>query len=70
MSRPEVRPTLDRTAVRTVSLHEGESDAVFWRERPARERLHTVEMIRREYHGWRDDDSPRLQRVCRVRECA
>ena len=63
---------LDRTVVKRVSLHEAESDAAYWRTRPAEERLECVETIRREYHDWpedpTDEDRPRLQRVCHVRE--
>lgn len=57
--------------VHKTHLRDTSSDARFWRSQPPHERLRTLEAIRREYHGWPtdasdDDDSPRLQRVCRV----
>ena len=62
---------MNRQAVKKVSLRHAGNDAPFWRSRPPQERLRTLESIRREYHGWPEDDAPhdhrpRLQRVCRV----
>lgn len=52
---------------RVVSLSEQGSDLDYWLTRPPEARVAAVEAIRREYHGWEDDDAePRLQRVCRV----
>lgn len=68
--RRQMDRKMDRTAVTKVSLHASGSDAAYWRTRPPEERLETVEIIRREYHGWPeapdDEDIPRLQRVYRV----
>ncbi len=63
--------SINRHAVRKVSLHEKSSDADFWRSRPPEERLQALESIRCEYHGWSENEAqndarPRLQRVCRV----
>ena len=67
----EKRPRMIARVVHKTRLHETGTDAAYWRSRPPQERLRTLEALRREYHGWpaeasRDDDSPRLQRVCRV----
>lgn len=54
---------------KTVSkarLGESRSDAAYWLSRPPAERLAAVEELRREYHRWRHDAEPRLQRVSLV----
>lgn len=38
----------------------------YWLGRPAAERVAMVESLRREFHGWRDEPEPRLERVYRV----
>jgi len=51
-----------------VDIDEQPSDAAYWRARPASERMEALEEIRKEYHQWRYDAEPRLQRVHRVAE--
>ena len=52
--------------VHKVPLAGANTDAVYWRRQPPVERLKALEEIRREYHTWRYDSEPRLQRVYRV----
>ena len=66
------RDKIDRQAVSVTKLDDQPSDAEYWRSRSPLERLATVEELRREYHEWPeetdDEDLPRLQRICRVRQ--
>jgi hypothetical protein len=41
-------------------------DAAYWRSLPYSERIAALEQIRTEYHTWKGDAKPGLQRVCRV----
>jgi hypothetical protein len=41
-------------------------DAVFWRSQTYEERLTALEEIRVEYHRWRYNVEPRLQRICKI----
>ena len=50
--------------VRKGSLKELSTDFAYWQQQPHEARLAALEEIRREYHGWKDDAEPRLQRVC------
>jgi len=52
--------------VRKVSLRQQPTDFAYWQTRPYEERLAALEEIRREYHGWRYDTEPRLQRLYQV----
>jgi predicted nucleic acid-binding protein len=54
--------------VSRVGLRDRRSDAAYWRSRPPEERLAALEEIRTEYHHWRHDAEPRLQRVHRIAE--
>ncbi len=49
-----------------ISIKEQVNDFIFWQARSYEERLSTVEQIRQEYHGWKDDTEQRLQRVYRI----
>ena len=49
-----------------VSLESQESDFAFWQSQPYAVRLATLEQIRREFHQWRGDAQPGLQRVYRI----
>ena len=46
-----------------VSLKDQPSDYAYWQTQSYETRLATVEEIRQEYYGWKDDTQPRLQRV-------
>lgn len=48
---------------RKVQLLDQATDFAFWQSRPPAARLAALEEIRCEYHGWRHDTQPRLQRV-------
>lgn len=49
---------------RKVNVKDQPTDFAYWQKQPYQARLAALEEIRREYHGWRDDDTqPRLQRV-------
>ncbi len=49
--------------VKISSLSESKSDFEFWQSQPYIVRLSTLEEIRAEYHGWRGNVQPRLQKV-------
>lgn len=55
-----------RKVVRKVALKKQLSDSAYWREQPYETRLAALEEIRREYHQWRYDTQPRLQRFLSV----
>jgi hypothetical protein len=48
-----------------VKLEEQESDYDYWQSQPYTVRLAALEQLRQEYHRWRYDAEPRLQRVYR-----
>lgn len=52
--------------VTKTSLHAAARDADYWRAQPPAERLRALEEIRREYHRWKYNAEPRLQRVLTV----
>jgi hypothetical protein len=51
---------------RKVSISEQPKDSVYWQTRSYEERLSALEEIRREYHRWKYNAEPRLQRVYSV----
>lgn len=46
-----------------VRLTAPKSDFAFWQAQPYQARLAALEKIRQEYHAWKYDVEPRLQRV-------
>jgi hypothetical protein len=46
-----------------VNIRSQKSDFAYWQTQPYQVRLAALEEIRREYHRWRYDAEPRLQRV-------
>lgn len=53
---------MKRVIVKT-SLHEKKKDRQFWLTKSYSERLTALEELRREYHQWKYNAEPRLQRV-------
>ncbi len=52
--------------VKIRRLGDPRDEAVFWRDRPAAERIGQVESLRAEYHAWKEGHAePGFQRVCR-----
>jgi hypothetical protein len=51
---------------RTVSLQDQPTDFAYWQSQPPAARLAALEAIRLEYHGWRHDAQPRLQKICTI----
>ena len=51
---------------RKVPLGRQPTDFAYWQARPYEERLAALEEIRQEYHRWRYDTEPRLQRLYQV----
>ncbi len=49
-----------------IKLKEQKTDFVFWQSQPPAKRLETLEKIRLEFHAWKYDSQPRLQRVFSV----
>lgn len=48
---------------RKVNIDSQESDFAYWQSQPYYLRLAALEHIRQEYHRWRYNAEPRLQRV-------
>ena len=53
---------------RKVPVGKQPSDFAYWQTQPYGVRLATLEQIRQEYHQWRGDAQPGLQRVYRIIE--
>lgn len=51
---------------RIVNLNSQPTDYVYWQSQPYQARLAALEEIRQEYHGWKHETEPRLQRVYRI----
>ncbi len=49
--------------VRKMHLSDAKNDAVYWRTLSYQERIEALEQIREEYHRWKADAQPGLQRV-------
>ena len=43
-----------------------QSDFAFWQTQSYETRLETLEQIRQEYHSWKQDTEPGLQRVYKI----
>jgi len=52
--------------VHKTTLAEQPKDSVYWRTQPYERRLAALEEIRRDYHRWKYNAEPRLQRVYTV----
>jgi hypothetical protein len=46
-----------------VKLKDQQSDFAYWQKQSYQVRLAALEQIRREYHNWKNDAEPGLQRV-------
>jgi hypothetical protein len=57
--------TIKPVAVK-VNLKSEHSDFAYWQSQSPAARLAALEEIRREYHRWKYDAEPRLQRVYRI----
>jgi len=60
-SRSEVKPVVVK-----VKIDEQKNDFAFWQTQSYQTRLAALEQIRAEYHRWKYDAEPRLQRVCQI----
>ncbi len=61
MSKPSIAPV-----VRIIGIHDQESDVAYWRSQPLEARLAAIEELRREYHGWKTGEEPKIQKVCTI----
>jgi hypothetical protein len=52
--------------VRKINVKDQPREADYWRAQPPAARLAALEQIRREYHLWKGDVDPGLQRVYRI----
>ena len=52
-----------QTVYKIVKLHEQKNDFEYWQSQPYEARLAALEQIRQEYHDWKLNAQPRLQRV-------
>jgi hypothetical protein len=59
-------PRSIQPVVKIMSLSSRSSDLDEWRQKSPQERWAAVEQIRMEFHGWKPDARPRLQRVYRI----
>jgi hypothetical protein len=48
------------------SVYGPDTDVAYWRAQPYRVRLAALEEIRQEYHHWKGDAQPGLQRIYRI----
>lgn len=46
-----------------MKLKDQQTDFEFWQSQTPEKRLETLEQIRSEFHAWKYDSEPRLQRV-------
>lgn len=53
-------------AVQIYRTGEQPTDFAYWQSVPYAERLAALEEIRRDYHRWKYDAEPRLQKVCSI----
>ena len=49
-----------------TTLHNQNSDLQYWKTQTPQQRLAALEEIRQEYHQWKYNAEPRLQRVYRI----
>ncbi len=54
--------------VQKTTLAEQPKDLAYWQTQPYERRLAALEEIRRDYHRWKYDAEPRLQRVYTIVE--
>lgn len=52
--------------VTKIPIRQRKTDFAFWQSQSYQARLDAAEQIRQEYHRWRQDVQPGLQRVCRI----
>lgn len=69
----EERNLMERVKERGVAkvavkgrMDEQPDDLSYWQLQSYQARLAALEEIRREYHNWKYNAEPRLQRVCRI----
>jgi hypothetical protein len=55
-----------KAVVAKKPMREPDKDILFWRNQPYQDRLAALEEIRLEFHHWKDDVQPGLQRVYRI----
>lgn len=51
---------------RKMGIKNQPNDFAYWQTKTYEERLTALEEIRQEYHGWKNDTEPRLQRVYKI----
>ncbi|MBC8042665.1 MAG: hypothetical protein IAF08_04395 [Rhizobacter sp.] len=56
---------MEKIAIK-VRLGEQPRDTAYWRAQSAETRIAAVEELRRNYHLWKHNAEPRLQRVYRI----
>jgi hypothetical protein len=52
--------------VKIVNLYEADNDFEWWQSQPYQVRLAALEEMRREYHGWKEGEEPRIQKVVTI----
>ncbi|MGB0561211.1 MAG: hypothetical protein ACPGVO_05350 [Spirulinaceae cyanobacterium] len=52
--------------VRITTMKDRASERDYWQQQTPLQRLAALEQIRREYHQWKYNAEPRLQRVCSI----
>lgn len=60
-----IQHKIEKTAIK-IGLHDKQNDFAYWQSQPYEFRLAQLEQIRQEYHRWKYDAEPRLQRVYKI----
>jgi len=63
MADPKPSTRLIAQVVKKIHSSEAKNDSAYWRTCSYQERIEALEQIREEYHHWRADAQPGLQRV-------
>jgi hypothetical protein len=60
-AKSEVKPVVAK-----LRMKDRQTDFSYWQTQSYQVRLAALEEIRAEYHRWKYDAEPRLQRVCQI----
>ena len=63
MTDPTSSARLIAPVVKKLRFSDAKNDVAYWRTRSYQERIEALEQIREEYHRWKADAEPGLQRV-------
>lgn len=55
--------------INKIKIKEQKSDFSYWQKQPYQKRLETLEEIRQQYHKYKYNAEPRLQRIYTIIKC-